>query len=247
MLEEMNAAEVRKQVNKRTVAVLILGACENHGDHMPFGSDFFVPMELARRLSKRLHNVLILPCVPFGVSLHHIDFQMTISLDPATMISLIKDILNSLVKNRITRILIINGHDGNISSIEAAARTIKNAYPNVTIACLESWWSLIGEIKEDLFEFWKGLGHGGEAETSAMLAIRPDLVDLDNASPELVPNLPQKVRIYWNFTELSRTGSTGAPKKATVKKGTKTLKKIEDVIISFINDMNRCDWRYGIQ
>ena len=106
---------------------------------------------------------------------------MTISLEPKTLISLIENLLTSLVRNGIEKILIINGHDGNIPAIELASRIIKDRYPQIVIACLEAWWRLIGEIEKELFDIWDGLGHGGEAETSAMLAIRPDLVDMKSA------------------------------------------------------------------
>ena len=246
MLEEMNALQVRENLSRNTVAILVFGACENHGDHMPFGSDVLVPMELAKRVARksRNKNIVILPALSYGVSLHHIDFQMTISLDYKTMISVIENLLTSLVKNNIKKILVINGHDGHIAPIEAAARAIKNQYPQVVIACLEAWWMLIGEITENLFDVWNGLGHGGEAETSAMLAVRPDLVDMKYAPQEIFPKLPKNIRIYWKFNELTNTGVTGAPRKATVQKGQKALKAIEDVLLSFVEDMEKHDWKY---
>jgi hypothetical protein len=66
----------------------------------------------------------------------------------------------------------------------------------------------------NLFEEWKGLSHGGEAETSAMLSIRPDLVDMGHAPKKMIPNLPRDVRIYWRFSELTKTGATGAPRES---------------------------------
>lgn len=247
MLEEMNALQVRKNLSKNTIAILVFGACENHGDHMPFGSDVIVPMELAKRVARKStnKNILILPALAYGVSLHHIDFQMTISLDPKTMISVIENLLASLVKNNVNKILIINGHDGNIAPIEAAARAIKNQYPQTVIACLEAWWVLIGEITRDLFDIWNGLGHGGEAETSAMLAIRPDLVDMVHAPKRIIPKLPHNIRIYWKFHELTKTGATGAPRKATIKKGQKALTVLEDILVSFVNDMDLHKWKYA--
>jgi creatinine amidohydrolase len=246
MLEEMNSLQVRNRVNRKTVAILVFGACENHGDHMPFGSDFIVPMELAKRVARKSQNVMVLPAIPYGVSLHHIDFQMTISLDPNTLIKVIEDVFTSLVKNGISRILIINGHDGNIPAVELAARTIKDRYPEVIISCLEAWWVLVGEITKGLFETWNGLGHGGEAETSAMLAVRPDLVDMNNAPREIIPNLPNNIRIYFKFNELTNTGATGAPIKASILKGQSALNALEDVLLSFINKMEKYEWKYGL-
>src|SRR5436309_1116212 len=105
-IEEMNAVEVRKTVNEKTVAILVFGACENHGDHMPFGSDFIVPIELAKRISKRMKNAIVFPAIPYGVSLHHAEFNMTMSLQPDTLVKVIENLLQSLVRNKISRILI---------------------------------------------------------------------------------------------------------------------------------------------
>ena len=249
ILEEMNGLQVRRNIDRKTIAILVFGACENHGDHMPFGSDFLFPIELAKRVASksRKKNIIILPAVPYGVSLHHLDFQMTMSLDPNTMINLIEDLFTSLIKNNITKLLVINGHDGNIGPIEVAARTTKNQYPHVVIACLESWWTLIGEIKNNLFDIWQGLGHGGEAETSAVLAVRPDLVDMKHAPKEIIPRLPENIRVYWRFNELSNTGTTGAPRKATIQKGKKLLEELENVLLAFVNEMEEHDWKYGLK
>lgn len=245
ILAEMNARQLRDAVKDDTVAVLIFGACENHGDHMPFGSDFIMPFELAKRLTKKYQNMIVLPPMPYGVSSHHRDFQMTMTLEPETMVAAIRDILQSLVDNRIRRILIINGHDGNIAPIELASRAVKEKNPGVVISCLESWWALAGSLAPELFGVWNGLGHGGEAETSAMLALRPDLVDMSLAPDQVIPRLPENVRIYWKFNELTDTGATGAPRQATAQKGEKIVEILENVLISFLQEMDRNDWKYG--
>ena len=246
-IEEMNAIEVRKTTNEKTVAILVFGACENHGDHMPFGSDFIFPTEVAKRVAAKTNNVIVLPPIPYGVSLHHDQFQMTMSINPETLVSLICDLLSSLVQNHISRVLIINGHDGNIGPIEISARLIKNKHPEITIACLESWWVLVGQLRKDLFEVWSGLGHGGEAETSVMLAIRQDLVNMDLAPEDVIPKLPDNgIRVYWKFNELTNTGATGSPKIATIEKGENALKSLEDVLVSFVNEMKKHDWKYGL-
>lgn len=245
-IEEMNALEVRKTVNEKTIAILVFGACENHGDHMPFGSDFIFPTEIAKRLASKVNNVIVLPAIPYGVSLHHDQFQMTMSINPETLVGVISDLLSSLIQNKIRRVLIINGHDGNIGPIEVAARSIKNKHPEMTIACLESWWILVGQLKKDLFEVWSGLGHGGEAETSAILAVRPDLVNMVSAPKEVIPKLPENIRIFWKFDELTSTGATGAPQKASIEKGNEILQMLEDLLLSFIKEMELSDWKYGL-
>jgi creatinine amidohydrolase len=244
ILEEMNADQVRKNISDATVALVILGACENHGPHMPFGCDNFVPIELAKRVSKQVRNAVVLPAIPYGVSSHHNDFQMTITLQPQTLIMAIQDICHSLIKNEINRILFLNGHDGNIAPIEVASRSIKDNYPNVVLACLEAWW-MLGSY-EKMFSEWDGLGHGGEAETSVMLSVRPDLVNMRYAPSKTIPNLPRNVRIYWRFSELTDSGSTGAPQQASRSKGDKALKFLEKMLVRFIKKMDENDWKYGL-
>lgn len=247
VLSEMNAHELKQLISHETIGVLIFGACENHGDHMPFGSDFIMPFELAKRVATRYgKKMVIFPPIPYGISSHHKDFFMTISFEPDTMTNVIRDILQSLVNNKIRRILIINGHDGNIAPIELASRIIKERSPEVVISCLESWWTLVGSVDKELFDVWDGLGHGGEAETSAMLAIRPDLVNMAVAPRDVIPKLPDNVRIYWKFNELTDTGATGAPRKATTAKGDKIISILENILLAFIWDMEKNQWRYGI-
>ena len=125
MLEDMNAIEVRKHLqhhNKnKSIAFVLLGSCENHGDHLPFGSDFIFPVNLVQSIldniissqsesatadaapDKKQYDFIVLPAVPYGVSIHHIDYQMTISLRSCTMISLIEDLLNCLASNGSSR------------------------------------------------------------------------------------------------------------------------------------------------
>ena len=118
ILSEMNACDLKQFIKHETVGLLIFGACENHGDHMPFGSDFIMPFELAKRVAASYgKKMIVFPPIPYGVSSHHKDFFMTISFEPDTMVNVIRDILQSLVNNSITRILIINGNDGNIAPI----------------------------------------------------------------------------------------------------------------------------------
>ena len=218
---------------------------------MPFGLDFIFPMKLVEKvfddISKKKNNLILLPAVPYGVSSHHNNFQMTMSLEPSTMISIIDNIFSSLIKNGVKKILVINGHDGNIAPIEIASRKIKDETSDVVIACLESWWALVGQKNKELFEVWNGLGHGGEAETSAMLSVRPDLVNTDYASDQIIPNLPSdEIKLYWKFNELTTTGYTGAPRKASVEKGQKIIDLLKDIIITFIINMENNDWKYGI-
>lgn len=89
------------------------------------------------------------------------------------------------------------------------------------------------------------MGHGSEGETSVMLAVRSDLVDMTLAPQEVVPKLPDNIKIYWKFNELTTTAATGAPRKATAKKGQKIMQILENVLLGFITDMDKNQWKYG--
>ena len=79
-----------------------------------------------------------------------------------------------------------------------------------------------------------------------MLAVRPDLVNMTVAPKDIIPRLPDNVRIYWKFNELTDTGATGAPRKATRTKGDKIISILENVLLAFILDMEKNQWKYGI-
>src|ERR671922_700380 len=97
ILSEMNAYDLKQQITHETIGLLIFGACENHGDHMPFGSDFIMPFELAKRVAARYgKKILIFPPIPYGVSSHHKEVFMTVSIEPDTMMNVIRNILQSL-------------------------------------------------------------------------------------------------------------------------------------------------------
>ncbi|MGE5381326.1 MAG: creatininase family protein [Methylocystaceae bacterium] len=225
-------------------AILAVGSCENHGGHLPLGTDTLVSYMLSQKVADQVEGMLVLPPVTVGFSGHYAYFPFTLSLRSETLIEVLKDILSSIVKNGIKHIFIMNGHDGNIAPIEVASRAVKLLYPDVRIASLDAWWVAAGNLlPADTFEVWNGLGHAGEGETSIGLHLFGEWVEMEYARG-VVPNLPPHVEIKWNFAELTDCGATGDPTKATAEKG----KKMEDVlvkaVVDFIKDMDKRDWDY---
>jgi creatinine amidohydrolase len=155
---------------------------------------------------------------------------------------ILREIFLSLFKHGIKKLIIINGHDGNIPAIDAATREFRTEKPEMKIAVLESWWVTAGElVPEGTFEVWNGLGHGGEGETSIMLAIAPDLVELDKAKG-IVPNLPEYIEIKWLFNELSPFAVTGDPTRATMEKGRLMNEVLVNHLVDFIEKMDQIGW-----
>ncbi|MCD6420103.1 MAG: creatininase family protein [Synergistetes bacterium] len=227
--------------------ILPVGSTEYHGDHLPFGTDAIVSYELAKEVAKRIEGLLVLPPVHYGMSDHYANFLLTISVRAEVLIEVLKDILYSLVKHGMYKIFILNGHDGNIAPIEVASRAVKVEYPEVKIAALNAWWVSAGNLlPKGTFEVWGGLGHAGEGETSIMLSLKPELVEMEHAKG-VVPTLPEEVEIKWLFDELTPYGATGDPTKATKEKGDKMKEVLVNLIVSFFEKMEQNDWRYGYE
>jgi creatinine amidohydrolase len=98
-------------------------------------------------------------------------------------------------------------------------------------------------LPEDTFEVWEGMGHGGEGETSIALAVVPHLVDLKHAKG-MLPDMDTKVKLVWNFSELTDYGATGAPEKATEEKGRKMKEALVDYLVGFVRRMDKQGWRF---
>ncbi len=226
-------------------AVIAIGSTESHGEHLPYGTDTLVAEHLAEAVAERVKGLLVLPSLPFGMSVHYASFPIAITFTTETLIRVMRDILGSLLAHSILKLLIINGHDGNIPAIEAATREFRVEHPEMKVAVLEAWWVTAAELlPDDTFEAWGGLGHGGEGETSMMLAVEPGLVDLERAKG-VIPDLPEHVQLKWTFEELTPYAATGDPTKATLEKGEMMRDALVDCLVSFIEEMDGKDWEIG--
>jgi creatinine amidohydrolase len=228
-----------KKFNK---VILAIGSTEYHGEHLPYGTDTLVAEYLANETAKRCKGTLVLPTLNIGMSSHYSSFPIAISLSTETLMQVLKDVFDSLRKHQLNRLLIINGHDGNIPAIEASTREYRVIHPEFKIAVLEAWWVAAGRlVPEGTFEIWDGLGHGGEGETSMMLYVNPDLVDISRAKG-IVPDLPSYIEVKWTFDELTPYGATGDPTKGTQEKGRLMGEALVNILVEFIEFMDSRDW-----
>ncbi|HOQ67016.1 MAG TPA: creatininase family protein [Candidatus Atribacteria bacterium] len=226
-------------------AILAVGSAENHGFHLPFGTDTLVSLAIAEEVAKEVEGLLVLPPVTYGVSFYYDDFPFTLTLRPEIMVEVLKDVLSSSIRQGINRIIIINGHDGNIAPIEIAARSVKVKYPESFIASLDAWWVKASELlPPGTFEAAEGLGHAGEGETSIILHLYPQLTRMENARG-LIPDLPEGLDIKWKFSEITSCGATGDPTKGTPEKGEKMFRALVDYVVKYIQEMEKAGWKYG--
>lgn len=171
--------EELRAVAPDTTVVLPLGATEQHGPHLPSGTDFFTVEHLARAAAERASPevaIVVAPALPFGSSDHHLIFGATLSLKTETYYRVLADLLRSLVTDGFRRIFLLNGHGGNHELAELAARDIALELP-ARIAAASYWtiaWDALIECQAHLG--CRLPGHAGIFETSMMLCLRPELV-----------------------------------------------------------------------
>lgn len=241
-LEEHNEYSFKEaSVDK---AFLVIGSCESHGEHLPFGTDTLVAYDIACEVAGKVENTIVAPPLWYGMSLHYRHKPICISLTNNTLAQVTREFLESVRFWGINKVLIINGHDGNIPPIEIAARDVKVKYPDFRVAVLDAWWVTAGNLlPKDTFEVWDGLGHGGEGEMSIALAMFPELCDMSRAKG-MIPDMDQNVKLIWNFQELTDYGASGAPQKGTAEKGQKMKQVLVDYLVGFIKKMDENDWCY---
>lgn len=236
----MTGHEFEEGYNK---AVLAVGSTEYHGKHLPYGTDTLVSEHLSMEVAKRVKGMLMLPPIPYGMSVHYSNFPIAISLSTETLMRVLREVFDSLRKHGLNRLIIVNGHDGNIPAIEAATNEYRVEHPEFKMAVLSAWWITAGQlVPEGTFEVWNGLGHGGEGETSMMLRVDPSLVNMEKAIG-VVPNLPVHVDWKWTFDEITPYGVTGDPTKATPEKGAAMNDALVKLLVNLVKELDEKDWK----
>jgi creatinine amidohydrolase len=246
--EEFTWPEIRTAVAENRVAVLPVGTVEQHGPHLPLITDVLTASEMSRlAVARDPSRAILLPPVYYSFNEHHLDFPGTIAVHGETIIRYVTDIGRSLAHHGFRKILIVNGHGSNVPFLDIAARNITNETP--AIAAMASWWSLIpksliAELRES--EKPGGMAHGCELETSVLLHLRPDLVQMDKAEKDI--SFAPTEFFYWDleapspilfqewFSRYSRTGTVGDPTKATAEKGAKFVAAVVDRMCALIDD-----------
>lgn len=159
--------------------LLPVGACEQHGPHLPTGTDFLVVTEIAERVAYVLRDefrVVVTPTLPVGYSRHHLPFGATISVSAATYQQFLIEMCESLTDGGFGKIFLLNGHGGNADIINVVAREVALAR-GITVGAGSYWVMAWDElIAHGAHEHTRVPGHAGAFETSLVMALRPDLV-----------------------------------------------------------------------
>ncbi len=243
LLGELTWPEAEKRLKEVDVALLPVGALEQHGPHLPLDTDAFDAEYLAREVAAACSDPkpIVLPLIPYGVSYHHDDFKGTISIGNDTLSRLVYEVGMSAARNGITKFVIINGHGGNAPALKFAAQMInRDSQIFTTVDTGETSDTDLANLSETPNDV-----HAGEIETSTTLALRPHLVEMDKAK-KFVPdfsshylNFSSKRSVEWyaRTAKLSRFGVLGDPTKATREKGEKMWEIMIKNLVELVEDL----------
>jgi len=196
------------------IAVLGIGAIEQHGSHLPVGTDWMIARELSRRVARVL-NATLLPAIPVSMSECHGSLGGTIWLKPATLSAVVRDITCSLQLQRFRYLLIVNCHGGNFI-LEPTIQELNRTYPDIQVVLADENWPTLAGGKP-IFECPDTDIHAGEIETSLMLYLFPDLVKGERT--DYVPPYGREFLDYVSMDQISPAGIWGNPGKGSVEKG----------------------------
>jgi creatinine amidohydrolase len=245
VLAEQNHAAVRAR--RWEVAVLPFGATEPHNLHMPYGTDNFEVEVIGSRACERAHQagaaVLLLPTMPFGVNTNHLQVPgaLALSVTPTTLLHLLTDLTDSLERQGVRKLVLLNGHGGN----ELKPLTRELHHRTKVFLCVCDWFRMARDVYGEIF---RAPGeHADEVETSLGLAYFPQLLRMGQAGSGTTP--PTRFEaINRGWVSITRpwhlaTADTGIgdPSAATAEKGRRLMEVLVDRLGSFLVELARAE------
>lgn len=253
-IRNMTASETTGPGDDR-IAVLPLGATEQHGPHLPFETDTIIAEDVARRVQALLPDdldVTFLPCEPVGYSIEHMDIAGTKSLAFDEACRRWIAILADLAGQGIRKVVLLNAHGGNSPLLTIVATEARVRFDMLAVA---TSWTRFGIPEGLIAPEDKAIDiHGGDIETSVMLALHPDKVDRTKAA-----NFPSRqsrfisefkhLRAYgphafgWKMSDLNPQGVAGNAAAATAEKGERLIRHAIAGLVELLEDVQRFDLR----
>ena len=239
ILMEANHRQLSKSPPE--VAILPWGATESHNWHLPYGTDVYEATMVAERSAEIATDqgaaVIVLPTIPFGNDEQQLDQECTISFTTGTAMAILSDVVRSLKKQGIERLVLVNAHGGN--QFQPLVRDLQSQFEMLIVVA--NFYQMAPEACDSIFD--DPGDHAGELESSLMLYLFPDLVDLSQAgSGERVPFAIEGLKQpgVWTPRPWSRshpdTGS-GDPSAATAKKGEQYFQAVTSALAALFVDL----------
>jgi creatinine amidohydrolase len=219
------------------VVLLPTGATEQHGPHLPVGTDTFAVEQIAREAAQRVADrvpIIVAPTLPFGSSHHHLPFGGTFSLGTETYYRVVSELVESLLIDGFRRVFVLNGHGGNNELIQLAVRDL--TLQREADLAAASYWTVAWDdlVRLETHQFGRFPGHAGAFETSLVLALRPELVreprpHRDNVPP-WTPHPAPPYRLERHGSWQAIDGYTDSPDRGEAARGRTYLSTIAGAV-----------------
>lgn len=226
---EMTAPELRRLARESTLVVAPIAACEQHSDHLPVFTDSILCGAVADGIEQALPGrVLLLPVLWLGASEHHLPFGGTLTATLPTYETLLIELLAPLLRDGFQRVLLLNGHGGNIDPLHVALRRLDVMFPRAILTGAAYWEIAEAEIAAHCEGPRKKMGHACEIETSMILHLCPDLVRRDRIQDDPATTPAALATTFWprDFARCTDHGAVGYPEKADAERGRLMLEGI---------------------
>lgn len=242
-LAHLSWTDVR-DLAKQGVVVLPVGATEQHGPHLPVGTDTLQVTRVLTAALERLPDTVAawtLPALPYGKSNEHASFPGTVSLSADTLWATLFDIAEGVRRAGFSRLAFLNGHGGNAAVLDVAARDI-HAATGLTCFCVQPSFWLQAPFEVSDLEARFGV-HAGELETSLMLALEPSLVDMARAVTHF-PALPEGELLFgaasvaWLTRDWSASGVFGDATLGSAEKGRALLDHAAERLVALLTQLS---------
>lgn len=235
LLQEMSWIEAEEYFRKNDVAILPVGSNEQHGPQNPLGTDHLIARAIAEETARRT-GVLCLPVVPFGVSSHHKQFWGTIFVSPKQFKKYVKEICLALNYYGVTKIVVVNGHGGNLRALMEMARELREKGVFISIS---QWWTAASKLLPDLFQE-EEQGHAAAEETSVNLALHPEIVDVSKAvdeEPRQHSLRTEGITLALDTADYTSSGVFGRSTTASAERGKKVFEAVVNALVEHVDSL----------
>ncbi|MGB6455286.1 MAG: creatininase family protein [Streptosporangiaceae bacterium] len=239
-LERLSQPDAATMLAATGTAVVVAGSVEQHGGHLPLGTDAFAAQSIAERVAFRL-DTIVAPLGPVGIAHYHLPWPGSLSLSPATLSAVLLDVCASLSRAGVSRIVLVNWHEGNSATLRVAAAQVQQLH-QVRIVIAETHVITHSMYPEEM-EFT----HAGSMETAAVLAYEPRLVHLDRAieaseraSGEAAHGLFRRPDVYpvlHDFHDVAPTGWYGRPELADRDRAEEIAEAVADYVVRRVREI----------
>lgn len=214
------------------VGLVPVGAVEQHGPHLPTGTDTIIATALCDLVSERC-GALVLPAISVGCSYgHHVNLPGNLSLSPEQLATVARQYAEWAATSGLTRLIFVNAHFGNAAALNVATDHLRMFRPDLRTA-VANWWTLDPTVAAESTSDGDDL-HANRTETATMMHLAPELVHLDRLADADDPDRTEGLVFRYTVPSLSTNGVTGRPSEATSELGAKLVGLTVDALVDLV-------------